>query len=133
MATKYKGSVIGLSVDEIADAAVLGNTFVKVTAGGQGVTTCGAGQLALGVAKFDAGADPAGLTQTLWTTVHLDGLHPVVASAAIAAGARVMSDANGNAVTYAAGAGVFSRGIARTAAVNPGDIIEVFLQSPAQG
>lgn len=95
-----------------ATAAITGRTFVNVSgakqAGSQGlandtlggsipVAPCGAGAKALGIASYDA---------AIGAKVPIMRGHkvvPVVAGAAIAAGAEVESDATGRAVTLAAG------------------------------
>lgn len=64
-----------------------------------------------------AQGDPISLVKT--------GLFEVVAGAAIAAGANVMSDTSGRGVT--ATSGLWRMGVARTAASNAGEIIEIDL------
>lgn len=53
------------------------------------------------------------------------GLFEVVAGAAVAAGANVMSNASGQGIT--ATSGLWRMGVARTAAANAGEIIEIDL------
>ena len=81
-AMKYKAATGGVSK----------NTFVKLGSTAGEVTTAGAGDAVLGVALNDAaaGAD---------VEVQPYGIASVVASAAIAAGAKIKSAASGKAVT----------------------------------
>jgi hypothetical protein len=98
----------GVSPTAKASAAVTGKRFVKPSGnrtGGPGLSTdlanvyqaahCGAGQQALGVSKHDA-------ANGALFGVHVAGIVPVTAGDTIAAGQRVMSDANGKAVPFVA-------------------------------
>lgn len=93
-----------------ASAAVTGKRFVKVSGArtsGPGLSAtaegsvyqaqqCVAGDRALGVSSWDAALNE------IFTAI-VGGVVPVNSGAAIAAGAEVQSDANGNAITLAAG------------------------------
>ncbi len=82
---------------------------------GPSYTTCAAGAKALGVAEYDADADTPAPANVL-------GVILVEAGAALAAGAEVQSDADGRAITKAAGVG---NGFALDAAVAAGDVIRI--------
>lgn len=69
-----------------------------------------------------AQGDPISLVKT--------GLFEVVAGAAVAAGANVMSDTSGRGIT--ATSGNWRCGVARTAASNAGEIIEIDLGRQGQ-
>lgn len=108
-----------------ASAAVLGQRFVSVSGdrdanGNIQVAHTAAGGKVLGVAQFDANpADPA--TDGYVTVATGDGLiMPVLAGAAIAAGASVVAGAAGVAVVAAGAAGTVQHaaGIAVSGAAN---------------
>jgi hypothetical protein len=122
-----------------ATADVLGGRFVKIsgnrTGGGveTGVTdvtdnvysmaTCGAGQIAFGVAKYDvASGSLGGVYGTPGRIV------PVVAGGAVTAGQKVMSDAAGEAVTWTSAASEANNalGYALNTAAD-GELVEVKL------
>jgi hypothetical protein len=81
---------------------------------------------------------PIGVIQNKPTTgqpvdLMVTGVSKMVAGAAVAAGADVMSDANGNAITAVTNTGAnFSLGQAQTAAAAAGTIIEVLLPGVAK-
>ena len=77
----------------------------------------GAGANALGVARYDAAAGEDVAVDALGTT-------EVEAGAAVAAGALVQADADGRAITRAAGVAV---GRAMGAAAGAGSVVQVFL------
>jgi hypothetical protein len=86
-----------------ASAAVTGGRFVKISAtveatdGNPVVAHAGAGEKVFGVAMHDAAIGA-------FVTVARPGdVMPVTSGAAVAAGAEVQSDANGKAITLAAG------------------------------
>ncbi|ULU26599.1 capsid cement protein [Dyella terrae] len=95
-----------------ATAAVNAQTFVDYTG-----ATSAAGGNAAGVARTNANPGDLFPADTLGTTV-------VIAGAAITAGQRLQSDANGNAIPKAAGVAV---AVALEAASAQGQTIEVSL------
>jgi hypothetical protein len=122
-----------------ATADVLGGRFVKIsgnrTGGGveTGLTevldnvysmaTCGAGQVAFGVAKYDvASGQHGGVYGTPGRIV------TVVAGAAVTAGNKVMSDAAGEAIPWVTAASEANEalGLALNTAAD-GDLVEVKL------
>lgn len=103
-------SLLALSV--LATAALTANTFI--TAGGAVATAAGT---AFGVARSNGAIGDLVPTDVLGTA-------QVIASAAIAKNAYVEVAAAGKAVTRTTGIPV---GIALEAAVNAGDVIEVYL------
>ena len=105
-------SIPALTLSIVASAAVAQRRFVTATG-----ARSGAGANALGVARYDAAAGENVAVDALGTT-------EVEAGGAIAAGALVQSDANGKAVTKAAGVAV---GRAMGAAAGDGSVIELFL------
>lgn len=125
----------GAGITGHCSAAVTGKRFVKISGNRQStravsdatgggnyqVAPAGNGQWALGVAAHDAAIN----TKVL---VHCDPgeVLPVRAGAAIAAGEEVMSNANGEAIPYAAGAGIVPLGRALTGA-GLGDDAEIRL------
>jgi predicted RecA/RadA family phage recombinase len=104
-----------------ATAAVTGKTFVRISGdkqadGSLSVAPAGAGALAIGVAMYDAAV---GQKVTIHT-INSGHVMPVTAgAAALAAGARVASDAGAHAV--AAGAGAPALGVVLTGAPANGD------------
>lgn len=97
--------------------------FVKVSGAGT-VTVC--------AASTDV---PVGVLQNKPTSgqeaeIDMDGITKVVAGAAVSAGAEVMSDANGKAIT-AATAGNRIAGVALSAAGGAGEIIAIKLYAGA--
>jgi hypothetical protein len=108
----------GEAVPLAASADVIGGRLV-VASGALTVAPAGAdANNVVGVAAFDA---VTGETVTVWTRA--GGVQRLVASAAIAAGARVMSAATGKIATIGAGANPI--GIALQAAAADGDVIDV--------
>lgn len=103
-----------------ADAAITAGQVVFVSAPRQVTPTAGASAAVIGVAATDA-ADGDNVT------VLVGGVVKVVASAAIAAGALVVSAAAGKVATI--GANTFDKLIGRalTASAADGDIIELRL------
>jgi hypothetical protein len=121
---------------EVVTGAVTGKRFVKIGANRQGggagglstdltnlpsVTVCGAGERALGVADKDAAVGAL-------VGVLTGGVVPVTAGGTITAGAKVMSNATGQAVawTSAASEANNSLGIA-LADVTNGNTAEILL------
>lgn len=118
-------------------AAVSAGRFVKISADVQGgplldvstvagpltggnlikVATCGAGQRAFGVAKWDAptAGDVVGLYTANQTV-------PMVAAGAVAFGDKIMSDASGNAKTWVSAASEANNalGVAESSAIDTG-------------
>jgi hypothetical protein len=80
---------------------------------------CDAGEKAIGVNQVSVDAGDA-------MPVTYLGIMPVIASAAIAVGAEVESDANGKAITLSTG---ISNGTALDAATTAGDIIRIVLKA----
>lgn len=107
----------GQAVTFKASAAVIGGRLVVVT-GDRTVGPAGADALAVGVAGFDAAI---GEDVTVFTRA--GGVHGLTASAAIAAGAQVISAATGKVATISAGANPI--GIAISAAAADNDVIDV--------
>lgn len=108
----------GEKVTFSASAAVTGGRLVVVS-GAYTVAHAGADAAnVVGVAAHDAAI---GEDVTIWTRA--GGVQRLVASAAIAAGARVISAATGKAATI--GAGANSLGIALQAAAADNDVIDV--------
>lgn len=128
MAQLKKGYKYGCNLDEAIDTPAVGGTFVKLTSGSGalGVSQCGAGDYALGVALFDAGSGTSNPLATQVTVQH-GGIADVNSGAAVTAGSWVMSDASGNAITYVAGSGVHANGWARTGATAINQVLEVVL------
>lgn len=127
MQARYKP---GSEVSGFATTLIVGGTFVKVaadktTAGDYSITTCGAGDSAMGVAINDSAptTEPATSVERRIDVVRRGAIARVTAGGTIAAGATVGSDAAGKAVTYASGTKL---GIAMNAATN-GTVVEVDL------
>lgn len=108
-------------------AAIVANTFVKVTTAGE-ITTAGNTQDAIGIAL-----EPSALNdQTFISVALLDGAKvEVLAGAGVTAGARVMSNASGKAIT-AVGATARVLGWALETAGNADERITI-LARPASG
>lgn len=105
MATYEKKLTVG-SLVAAADLSAKTHYLVKVTAADT-VNLAGAGELAIGsIGNAPAAGEPVEIMVGI--------IVPVVAGAAVSAGAEVASDANGKAVTAIAGDRAF--GIALTAA-----------------
>ena len=108
----------GEAVTFSASAAVTGGRLVAVS-GDRTVAPAGADSAAVvGVAGFDAAT---GEDVTVFTRA--GGVHKLVASGAIAAGAKVISAADGEVATIGAGSNPI--GIALTAAAADQDVIDV--------
>lgn len=106
--------------DVVTDLSAARNCFVKVTAA-HTVGLCGAAQRAIGVLKNQP--DNVKIKSAQVRQLNAGVSSKVVAGGAIAAGAKVTSDAAGRAVTAAAGNEI--NGIAREAAAVLGDVIEI--------
>ncbi|MFE9232046.1 capsid cement protein [Cellulosimicrobium funkei] len=107
----------GQAVTFKASAAVTGGRLVAVT-GDRAVGPAGADALAIGTAGFDA---TAGEDVTVF--LRGNGVHPLVAAGAIAAGAQVISATGGEVATIGDGSNPI--GIALTAAATDQDVIDV--------
>ena len=112
-----KATVIGHT------GGVTGRTFLKFQAAPNVYTSCGAGEQAGGVALWDIAATEAG------TMVEI-GHVAVLSGAAVAAGAEVMSNAAGKAITGTATN--LSLGQALTAASGADELILVKLYNVGQ-
>ncbi len=99
-----------LTVSILAAAALIRLRFVGLTG-----NVCAAGAKALGTTETSCNAGEQ-------ASVNTHGVLLVEAGAAIAAGAEVESDANGKAITKAAG---ISNGFALDAAAAAGDVIRI--------
>ena len=108
----------GEAITLTASADLTGGRLVSVT-GANTVANSGADvATVIGVAGRDAKSGEKVLVYT-----RAGGVHPLVASAAIAAGARVISAATGKIATIGAGANPI--GIALQAAAADNDVIDV--------
>jgi hypothetical protein len=96
--------------------------FVKVT----GAHTCGLSTASTDKTVGVLQNKPQGVGHA--ATVAIYGVSNVEAGAAVAAGAQVMSDSVGRGITYVAGTGVLSQGIALRAASAAGQLIPVLLR-----
>ncbi|WP_171182204.1 capsid cement protein [Ruegeria sp. HKCCD8929] len=106
-------SISTLSISVLLTENVSAHRFVTVD-GAQ----AGDGSAVLGVSHNDEVAGRA-------VAVDVVGVRDMIAGAAIAKGAEVQSDANGQPITMAAGA---AAGLALTAAANPGDIVKILIK-----
>lgn len=109
-----------LTKSALADAAIVKNRFVKLTATGIAAATAGTDKI-YGVLNADVDAATG---ETVPVTVV--GTAKVTASAAIAIGDSVTATTAGKAITTTT-AGNVVRGIALTAAAADGDVIEIML------
>lgn len=115
----------GVAIPSQASAAITGGRLVVVSGSGT-VATAGADAAnVLGVAAFDVAA--SGDKVTIHST-RGGGVHRLVASGAITAGAGVVSDADGKVksatIATAAAAGTLL-GIALTTVAADGDVVDV--------
>lgn len=108
-----------------ADLSAKQYCFVKVTGALQVNAASVLGEHVLGVLQNKP-------TSGQSAEVMVDGITKVVAGAAIAAGARVMTDTNGNAITLGAVSGQKALGWALEAAAGAGEIVAVQLQALGQ-
>lgn len=124
MAVEQRGLSIGWRVAG-ADLRALQFTFVKVNGSGQiiGNTTSGGKVLGVLQNKPNTG-EPA--------DVMINGGSKVIAGAAITAGADIMSDAAGKAIT-AATTGSTIAGTAMDSVAASGEVCSVVLGSPVKG
>ncbi|MFG6401466.1 capsid cement protein [Microbacterium sp. P04] len=99
---KYMGHAITMT----ASAAVEGGRLVALTGPYQVATAAANSPSIVGVAGFDAGA---GERVTVYTRA--GGVHPLIAGAAVAAGARVASTTGGRVQTAVAGDNVIGTAI----------------------
>ena len=118
-------SNILLSKSATATAAIAAYTLVKPGAADGTVVAATAGAVLVIGATQDV-APAAGER----VDIALIGITYVTAGAALARGARLMSDASGRAITAAAAAGsnVFTAGTALESALAAGDVIRVLLE-----
>ena len=112
------------SLEASADLSAEQFTFMVADANGE-AAQAGAGDDAVGVLQNDPAAQ--GEAANLQTF----GISKVVAGAAVASGAQVMSDATGRAIT-ATGTGAFVTGVALQAAANADEIIAVLVSPGGQ-
>ena len=110
----------------LAGAAIAKNVMVKLdTTAGQVIVTTAITEVPFGVTLTSTSA--AG--QTIEIQSH--GIAKVTASGAIALGAQVVASTDGKIETFTGiGATAFSCGVALTAALLDGDVIEVQLATP---
>jgi len=110
---KKLSSICVLSFNATLTSNVSTHRFVNANS-----AQAGDGEAAIGVAANDeaSGNDVA---------IEAVGVFDMVAGAAIAKGAEVQSNANGQPITKAAGA---ANGLALTAAANPGDIVKILIK-----
>lgn len=115
----------GKAITETTSAAVTGGRLVAVSGAGTVATAAADSAGVVGVAAFDVAA--SGDKLTVWP-IKAGGVHGLVASGAIAAGAGVVSDTGGKVksatIATAAAAGTLL-GIAKTATAADGDICQV--------
>ncbi len=123
----------GENIPGKANVALSAGTFVKLAGtktsdGDYLITTCGAGQLALGVVESDSG-DPAtqdsSSAELRVNVVRAGAVARVVPSAGLAYGTLVTSDANGKA--KAAGTGDQILGMVMATCLNTDPFVEVVL------
>lgn len=108
-------------------ATIVANTFVKVSTNGE-IVTCGNAEDAYGIALQASATND----QTFISVALLDGADvEVLAGAAVTAGARIMSNASGKAIT-ATGATARVLGQAFEAAAADGERITIAAR-PASG
>lgn len=107
----------GSEVSFTASGTVTGGRLQAIT-GDRTIADSGADVSVVGVAGYD------GVTGDLIPVfTRTGGVHRLVATGAIAAGAKVASDVNGQVKTN--GAGTNPIGLALTHSTNPGDLIEI--------
>lgn len=107
----------GQAVTFKASAAVIGGRQVVVT-GDRTVGPAGADALAIGTAGFDAAVG-----QDVTVFLRGNGVHGLIASGAIAAGAQVIAATGGKVATVASGTNPI--GIALQAAAADMDVVDV--------
>ncbi len=112
------------SLDAAGDLSAEQHTFMLCDANGR-AAQAGAGVDVVGALQND----PSALGEA--ANIMATGISKVVAGAAVAAGAQVMSDSTGRAIT-ATGTGAFVAGVALEAAANADEIIAVLLGQSAQ-
>ena len=117
-------SNIGLAKSYTAGGTIPAYTIVKLSAAETVVAAAAASDAVLGVSEDIPSVSGERVDVTL------TGISFVVAGAAVALGALVMSDASGRAITATAAAGTNVRtiGMALEAASAAGDVIRVLLQ-----
>src|SRR4051812_42545521 len=124
------GPNYGLDKGHVASAAVVQFAFVTLGAA-ESVATSTAGQLALGVAQEACPAADA--TNNRVIDVRYFGISRAIAGAAIAIGARVVTDGTGRVVTATATTAKQNQvGIALQASAAANDAIDVFLTPGVQ-
>lgn len=124
MAIEIPGEKNGLCV-AAADLSAKQFLFVKITAAFAVNVATASGEAVLGVLQNNPKSGQS-------ATVMVTGVTKVVAGAAIAAGARVQSNATGAAITATATAGHIEQGFALEAAAAAGDVISVQLERVGQ-
>lgn len=114
-------SLTTITLPASGDLSSSQNLFVDVNTSGQAAVVASAGAKGVGVLENDpaaAGRDAA---------VAIAGKAKVVCGAAVTAGSKVQSDANGKAITAASGDHVFGVAVSTTTAA--GQYVEVLLVS----
>lgn len=125
----------GLAKGRNASAAITKKCFVKAdtaAADGETVVMAGLGTSdtisPIGVSKFSVST--ADIANGKGVSVVMDGRAIVTAGTALTVGARVMSDANGNAIAWSSGGWVC--GFVDEAAANAGDDCTIILEFGAK-
>jgi len=122
MAIENVGATVP-GAEAAADLSAKQHYLMKMTS--TGVNVCGDGELPLGVLQNKPSA--LGRAATVWG---VGSVSKVVASAAIAKGAKVASTATGTAVTAASGD--YIAGYALDAVTASGDLVSVFISNPGR-
>ncbi len=114
-----------ITLDAATSAAIRQRRFVATSA--TGIVEAGAGADAVGVSMqaFDDAAYPANASRAISVATNIGCIVEVEAGAAVVAGAKVASDAQGRAATAATGNVIM--GTALTAAGAAGEVIDVLL------
>ena len=118
----YESTLTTISLLAAADLSALQYTFVDVNSSGQAAAPSGAGAACLGVLQNDPDA------ANKVSAVAIAGVSKVKLGATVAAGASVMTDANGAAITATATNVILGRALAGGDA---GEIVPVALVSKA--
>lgn len=128
-----KGLIYEENLSYPADTTILGGRAMIITPGGNGWSQVSvAGTYPHAVALFgDAGVTSGGIGDEV-VGIHGGVADKVEAGAAVPDGSYVATDSLGRAIVYVPGSDIYLWGVALSAALNPGDFIEV-LQFEARG